>query len=434
MVPHRPVTSSGVAAVVVNYNARHHLLECLRSLRSDGVSQVVVVDNASTDGSAEAVAGFDPGVAFVQTGANLGFGAAANRGVTATTGDYVLIVNPDAVVEPGATKVLAEALDRDPGLAVVGPRVENPDGSLYPSARRFPDLRRGRRPRLPRSGQPGQPLQPPLQDARQPTASQPGEVDWVSGTCMLVRRTAFSDRGRLRRGVLHVRGGRRPVLAARPGRLARRLRARSPGRARDRRASSEQAPYRMIVAHHRSLLRFAGRDDDRLATRPAARSWPPAWPLRAGAWLCRPAGADRPGPDGRPDDCAQPAVASGRHGKGILQQEGRARRSDRRRRTRRGVVVVDLAHVPHRGRRARSGLIVFSKSEQPRPTTSPPQRGDHWHAALGIDVCGEFAAADHRPGRSRRHPHPRRRRRPHPPHVRDGRGQTGPPSASTSRP
>ena len=70
-----------VSAVIVNYNARDHLLECVRSLRADGVDEIVVVDNASTDGSLEAVARLDADAVRVATGGNLGFGSAANRGL-----------------------------------------------------------------------------------------------------------------------------------------------------------------------------------------------------------------------------------------------------------------------------------------------------------------------------------------------------------------
>ena len=129
-----------VSAVVVSYNSSAYLPDCLRSLRSEGVAEIVVVDNASSDGSAEAARDADAEVNVLQTGDNLGFGTGANRGVAVTQGEYMLIMNPDTVVEPGTVKALSEALDRDPGLAVVGPRLENVDGSLYPSVRRFPDL------------------------------------------------------------------------------------------------------------------------------------------------------------------------------------------------------------------------------------------------------------------------------------------------------
>jgi len=129
-----------VSAVIVNYNARDHLVECVRSVRADGVDEIIVVDNASTDGSLERVAKIDPDVVTVETGGNLGFGSAANRGLAVARGEYVAVLNPDVVVESGTTKALAAALDGDPGLGAVAPRVDNPDGTLYPSVRAFPSM------------------------------------------------------------------------------------------------------------------------------------------------------------------------------------------------------------------------------------------------------------------------------------------------------
>ena len=246
-----------VAAVVVNYNTKDHLIECVRSLRADGVADVVVVDNASTDGSGAALAADDPHAVFLPTGANLGFGTAANRGVAATTAPYVVILNPDAVVRRGAVETLAAALDGDEGLAVVGPRVDNPDGSLYPSARRFPDL----------AVAAGHAFVGLVRPANRFTRryrmldadrSLPGPVDWVSGTCMLARRSAFDAVGGFDEGYfMYVedvdlcwrfwqagwRVGYEPAARV----------THTVG------ASSELAPYRMIAAHHRSLLRFAAK-------------------------------------------------------------------------------------------------------------------------------------------------------------------------------
>ena len=246
-----------VAAVVVNYNAREHLLACVRSLRCEGVDDVVVVDNDSRDGSGSALAAVDPGARFIPTGANLGFGTAANRGVAATGSPLVLIMNPDAVLRPGALEALAAALEGDDGLAVVGPRVDNLDGTLYPSARRFPalgvaaghaflglvrpDNRFTRRYKM-LDGEPG----------------AKADVDWVSGTCMLVRRDAFEAIGGFDEAFfMYVedvdlcwrlwqagwRVGYEPAARV----------VHTVG------ASSELAPYRMIAAHHRSLLRFAAK-------------------------------------------------------------------------------------------------------------------------------------------------------------------------------
>ncbi len=246
-----------VDAVIVNYNARDHLVECVRSLRADGVGDVVVVDNASSDGSEAALAAADGDSRFLPTGANLGFGTAANVGVANTTAPYVLVLNPDTIVHPGTTKALTAALDRDPRLAVVGPRVDNPDGTLYPSVRRFP-----------RTGDAaGHAFLGIVWKANPFTQryrmldwdhAQARAVDWVSGTCILVRRSAFEQvKGFDPAYFMYVED---VDLCWRLQRAGWTIGYEPAGRVTHTvGASSQLAPYRMILAHHCSLLRFANR-------------------------------------------------------------------------------------------------------------------------------------------------------------------------------
>ena len=282
-----------VAAVVVNYNARDHLLECVRSLRGDGVAGVVVVDNDSKDGSGPALAAEDPAAVFQPTGANLGFGRASNLGVAMTTAPYVLILNPDAIVHPGAVPALSAALDADDGLAVVGPRVDNPDGTLYPSARRFPDL----------AVAAGHAFVGLVRPANRFTRnyrmldvdrSRPGPVDWVSGTCMLVRRSAFESVGGFDEAYfMYVED---VDLCWRLWKAGWRVGYEPAARVTHAvGASSELAPYRMIAAHHRSLLRFATK-----TTTGARRVLLPAVAAGLGvrtllAWAHRATGLGAPG-------------------------------------------------------------------------------------------------------------------------------------------
>jgi N-acetylglucosaminyl-diphospho-decaprenol L-rhamnosyltransferase len=252
-----PQPEDGIAAVIVNFNARDHLVECVRSLRADGVDDVVVVDNASSDGSEEALAASDPDCRFVPTGSNLGFGTAANLGVATTTTGYVLVLNPDTIVEPGTTKALAAALDADPRMAVVGPRLDNPDGTLYPSARRFPKM----------TDAIGHAFLGLVWRTNPFTTryrmldwdhAQAGPVDWVGGACMLVRRTAFEQVGGFDPAYfMYVED---VDLCWRLGRAGWTIGYEPGGRVMHTvGASSQLAPYRMILAHHRSLLRFAIR-------------------------------------------------------------------------------------------------------------------------------------------------------------------------------
>ena len=251
-----------VSAVVVSYNSAADLPDCLRSLRSEGVTDVVVVDNASADDSVEVVRHADADARIVQTGANLGFGTAANRGVALTSGDHVLILNPDTVVEPGTVKALSEGLDRDAGLAAVGPRLENVDGSLYPSVRRFPDLTVAFGHAFLGLVWPGNPATRRYRmldwDHDQPSA----DVDWVSGACVLVRRTAFDMVGGFDEAFfMYVED---VDLCWRLGQAGWRIGYEPAGRVvHALGGSSRMVPYRMIAEHHRSLMRFVSKSSPR---------------------------------------------------------------------------------------------------------------------------------------------------------------------------
>jgi len=250
-------SQSGVAAVIVNFNARDHLAECVRSVRADGIDDVVVVDNASSDGSEERVAASGVDCRFLPTGSNLGFGRAANVGVADTDAGYVLILNPDTIVAPGTVKALAAALDHDPRMAVVGPRLDNPDGSLYPSARQFPRM----------SDAAGHAFLGVVWRTNPFTRryrmldwdhAQAGPVDWVGGACMLVRRSAFEQVGGFDPAYfMYVED---VDLCWRLGQAGWTVGYEPAGRVMHTvGVSSQLTPYRMILAHHRSLLRFANR-------------------------------------------------------------------------------------------------------------------------------------------------------------------------------
>ena len=254
-----PPEPTHVGGVVVNYNARPYLLECLRSLRAEGVRHVVVVDNGSTDGSAAAVAEADPEAVFVPTGRNLGYGTAVNRGVPLLPEDVdaVLVSNADVVVEPGTVKALVAALEADPRRTLVGPRIENPDGSLYPSARAFPSL-------LDALGHGFLGLVLPrnrfsrrykMLDWDHAAAA---EVDWISGASFLARRHAFEELGGFdERYFMYLED---VDLCWRTQRAGWEVVYEPAGRVvHAQGVSTDQRPYRMIVAHHRSMWRFAGQ-------------------------------------------------------------------------------------------------------------------------------------------------------------------------------
>lgn len=135
-------TAPEISVIIVSWNTREFLEECLQSL-SSGITrrcEVIVVDNASNDGSAEMVATRFPAVELIQTGRNLGFSKANNIGIARSRGKYIALVNSDVHVLPGCLDALAHFLDRHPQTGMVGPRVMYGDRRLQSSARRFPGL------------------------------------------------------------------------------------------------------------------------------------------------------------------------------------------------------------------------------------------------------------------------------------------------------
>jgi GT2 family glycosyltransferase len=187
-----------LAVVIVNYQAYEELTNCLRSLEdiAEPVA-VVVIDHASDAGAADALGRQFPDVRLVRLKANEGFAAGINQGVRATSAPLLLLLNPDCVVEDRGWDTLVDWLDRHQDVAVVGPRINNADGTVQHSARRFPDVTTAVAGRsswltrvLPRNALSRRNL--PFRDAR---ASSFTDVDWVSGACMLVRRRAFDAVG-----------------------------------------------------------------------------------------------------------------------------------------------------------------------------------------------------------------------------------------------
>ena len=194
------MTPPQVSAILVNYNAGRELARALRSIAEELVDQrweAVVVDNASSDGSAEVVAGFAPHVRLVRNDENVGFARGVNQGLAATSGPVVLLMNPDCQLVAGAVGVLRRELERSDSYAVAGPRILNPDGTVQGSARGDPDMFTGlfgRTTVLRR-------LLPDLAVARRNVvggdAARKGDgsvtVDWLSGACLLARRDALDS-------------------------------------------------------------------------------------------------------------------------------------------------------------------------------------------------------------------------------------------------
>ncbi len=248
--------NSRVSYVVVNYNAGEALLGCVASvLADDPDGELVVVDNDSSDGSLAALRRAQPGVAVVETGANLGYARAANLGMAATSAPIVAVLNPDTEVFPGAGAVMAGRFGDDRWLGALGPQLRNPDGTVYPSARTIPSTVDAVGHGLAYFWWPANPWTRRYRSTDADPALR-REVDWVSGAAIWLRRAALDDIGGWdERYFMYVED---VDLCWRLRRSGWRV-AYEPGAALTHHlgVSTAGAPYRMIAEHHRSLLRFA---------------------------------------------------------------------------------------------------------------------------------------------------------------------------------
>jgi N-acetylglucosaminyl-diphospho-decaprenol L-rhamnosyltransferase len=186
-----------LATVVVNTNAGEEVLRCVRSVyesTGEGRFQVVLSDNGSTDGSPEAVEAAFPDVLVVRNGRNLGFPAAANRGMAATRSEFVLLINPDAEVVAGTLEGFLKVARDHPRAGAIGALTRNVDGSIYPSARRIPSLGMGLAHTILAPIWPQNPWTRRYRMADWDRRTE-RQVDWVSGSSVLLRRAALDEVG-----------------------------------------------------------------------------------------------------------------------------------------------------------------------------------------------------------------------------------------------
>jgi N-acetylglucosaminyl-diphospho-decaprenol L-rhamnosyltransferase len=247
--------SERVVAVIVNYNAGEALSECVASLASAGVSEIVVVDNKSSDGSAELAAREFPHIKTLFPTRNLGYGGGANFGAKNTAGEYILVCNPDLIVRPGGVAALESTLDNRPEIALTGPMLLESSGVVYPSGREFPGM--------------GEAIghgflglfwggNPWTKRYRHIGSDQhtPRLADWVSGAFFLVRRDAFESVGGF---------DDRYFMYVEDVDLCWRLKRKgweiwydpTAQVVHEQGLSASQHPYKMLVAHHLSMWRFA---------------------------------------------------------------------------------------------------------------------------------------------------------------------------------
>ena len=191
-----------LAVVVVNYNAGGFLRRCMASLHGaagDLRVETVIVDNASSDGSAEEAATTHKDVDLIRNSTNRGFAAAANQGIAATSAPLILLLNPDAEILGGTLASFVKVAREHPRAGAIGALVRNPNGSIQPSARRVPRLGEAL----------GHAFLGPLFPSNRFTRSytlagwdraSEREVEWVSGSAMLLRREALDEVGLLDEG------------------------------------------------------------------------------------------------------------------------------------------------------------------------------------------------------------------------------------------
>ncbi|HEX8969074.1 MAG TPA: glycosyltransferase family 2 protein, partial [Chloroflexota bacterium] len=140
--------SMDVSIVILNYNTREHLRACLQSVLSEGstslsgqtiAAEVLVVDNASTDGSADMVAAEFPWVRLIRSPRNGGFAHGNNQALVECQGDAIVLLNPDAVLPREGIARLLGVLRAHPEAGIIGPKLLRPDGSMHLACRRsFP--------------------------------------------------------------------------------------------------------------------------------------------------------------------------------------------------------------------------------------------------------------------------------------------------------
>lgn len=186
-----------LAVVIVNYNAGEYLERCLASLqthRGDLELDVLVIDNASHDGSHLAAAAAHPWVRLIENPTNVFLSPAWNQGARETAAPYLLFLNPDTEWWAGTLADYVRAAREHPSAGIVGPMVRNLDGTVYPSGRAFPSVADAVGHAFLGTIRPNNPFTRRYHmDGWDRTTER--EVDWVSGSCMLVPRKAFEDVG-----------------------------------------------------------------------------------------------------------------------------------------------------------------------------------------------------------------------------------------------
>ncbi len=247
-----------LSAIVVNYNGGDMVIRCVDSLLKnppEGDIEVIVVDNASSDDSPEKLAARDD-IVFIQSEQNLGFAAGCNLGLERAAGEYLALINPDVEVGSGLCDGVIGFLRDTEGAGIASPLLKSPDGSIQNNFRRYPSL-------WLMLGSRRSPLT--LLWPKNPISSRffysdlsltkPREVEMVSGTALFFTRGVYDAIGGLDPGYfMFVEDADFCLRVARAGYGVYSLPDLSVEHYLS--YSVQKRPYSMILAHHRSLLRF----------------------------------------------------------------------------------------------------------------------------------------------------------------------------------
>lgn len=193
----------GISVIIVSWNVGELLRRCLASIYTSRAAtptlelEVLVVDNASTDGTVAMVRSEFPEVRLVVNSTNLGFAAANNQGMRLAEGNYVMLLNPDTEVRGDAIGRMASYLDERPRVGMVGPKLLNSDGTIQSSRRRFPTLATAFvESTVLQRYVPKSPVLRRYYFLDRPDNSTQ-EVDWLVGACLMVRREVIQQVGML---------------------------------------------------------------------------------------------------------------------------------------------------------------------------------------------------------------------------------------------
>ncbi len=183
-----------LSIIILNYKSQGLLKQCLRHidrLTIESEFEVIVVDNASDDGTGQMLANQFPSVRFIQSDTNLGYGGGMNLGLKRATGRYQLILNPDIAILTNELEAMMRYMDEHQDIGILGPKLINPDSSLQYTCYRFPSFlmpiyRRtvlGKIPWIKRK----------VEDYLMTwwDHKTPRDVDWLLGGCLLCRKSVL---------------------------------------------------------------------------------------------------------------------------------------------------------------------------------------------------------------------------------------------------